>query len=225
MEQTLKQRLVGAIVLISLGVIFIPIILEGPDDEWTPRVQEMPAPPRIHYQTQPELPVSNERPEPAVPARSPQVETVTPPGRAVVPDEPAVEEVAADKSVAKQDAVDTAVETKTDKKVTPAPAPVLKTPPVPEPKPKPGPKPAPAVSTGGWVVQVGSFSQAQNATGLRDRLRKSGYTVFLRDARRGERRIYRVLLGPVAKRAEAERLRDNVARRHRLKGLVIENPG
>lgn len=57
MEQKLKQRLVGAVVLISLAVIFIPVILEGPDDEMTPRVQDIPAPPQIEYQAEVELPV------------------------------------------------------------------------------------------------------------------------------------------------------------------------
>ena len=50
MNQLLKQRLVGAVVLVSLAVIFIPIILEGPDEEeWSPRTQGMPEPPQITY--------------------------------------------------------------------------------------------------------------------------------------------------------------------------------
>ena len=57
MDQRLKQRLVGAVVLISLAVIFIPVILEGPDDDWTPRVQDIPVPPQIEYQAEVELPV------------------------------------------------------------------------------------------------------------------------------------------------------------------------
>ena len=65
MDQMLKQRLIGAIVIISLAVIFIPMILEGPDDELSPRTQNMPPPPTIDYQTEVELPVPEESTEPA----------------------------------------------------------------------------------------------------------------------------------------------------------------
>lgn len=213
MEQTLKQRLVGAIVLISLGVIFIPIILEGPDDEWSPRVQEIPAPPRIDYQAQVEVPIPAEIPEPAEVAPSPVVDTITPSETTIVPEEP--DEVTA--------AAEPAIEKTTVQAVKPAPVPAPKIQAKPEPKPKP--KPKPSVSTGGWVVQVGSFSQTLNARGLRDRLRKSGYKAFVQETTSGGRRIYRVLLGPVGNRAEAEKLRDDVGRKHRLKGIVVENAG
>ena len=65
MDQMLKQRLIGAIVIISLAVIFIPMILEGPDDELSPRTQDMPPPPTIDYQAEVDLPVPDESPEPA----------------------------------------------------------------------------------------------------------------------------------------------------------------
>lgn len=42
MEQRIKQRLIGAAVLVSLAVIFIPIILEGPEDEFGPWGTKMP---------------------------------------------------------------------------------------------------------------------------------------------------------------------------------------
>ena len=65
MEQQLKQRLTGAIVIVSLAVIFIPVILEGPRDEWTPRDHTIPEPPELDYTAPPELPL------PAAPAAPP----------------------------------------------------------------------------------------------------------------------------------------------------------
>lgn len=44
MDFLLKQRLVGAVVLVALGVIFIPMLLEGPEQPVVPAVSEMPAP-------------------------------------------------------------------------------------------------------------------------------------------------------------------------------------
>ena len=42
MDFVLKQRLVGAVVLVALGVIFIPMLLEGPDDTLVPELDELP---------------------------------------------------------------------------------------------------------------------------------------------------------------------------------------
>jgi DedD protein len=63
MEQQLKQRLVGAVVLVSLAVIFIPVILEGPDDEWSPRDHTIPEPPRVDYRAAMDLPLPEVQPD------------------------------------------------------------------------------------------------------------------------------------------------------------------
>ena len=38
MDQALKQRLIGAAVLVALAVIFIPMLLEAPEPEATTRI-------------------------------------------------------------------------------------------------------------------------------------------------------------------------------------------
>ena len=55
MDQKTKQRLTGAIVLVALAVIFVPIILEGPDNEWTPRSHSIPEQPQMDYRASMEL--------------------------------------------------------------------------------------------------------------------------------------------------------------------------
>ena len=57
MDQKLKQRLTGAVVLVSLAVIFVPVILEGPRDEWAPRDHTIPEPPDLGYSEPAELPL------------------------------------------------------------------------------------------------------------------------------------------------------------------------
>lgn len=187
MDQKLKQRLVGAVVLISLAVIFIPVILEGPDDEWTPRVQEIPVPPQIEYQTEVELPVPDESPAPApettTPAEAPTQEAHT----GDIPPPPAQQ-----------------------------PAPV-QTEPVAEQPPAEAEAPA-----GSWVIQVGSFSQQLNASGLRDRLKKTGYNSRLQEIASGNGKAWRVLVGPFETRAAAEKQRDRITSQHHMKGLVTQ---
>lgn len=65
MEQQLKQRLVGAVVLVSLAVIFIPVILEGPDDEWSPRDHRVPDAPHVDYRAAVDLPLPEVQPDEA----------------------------------------------------------------------------------------------------------------------------------------------------------------
>lgn len=187
MEQHLKQRLVGAIVLVSLAVIFIPIILEGPDDEWTPRNHSIPEPPRMDYRASMQL---------ALPDAAPQPDTGSdePPDRQPPP--PVTEPQAPQ----------------------PAPEPVATA--APEPVP-PARIASPAAMPAGWYVQVGSFSQRMNASGLRERLKSAGHDTHLQTSGK----TYRVLVGPSDSRELAEKLRDRLLSEQQLKGLVVEHSG
>lgn len=192
MDQKLKQRLVGAIVLISLAIIFIPVILEGPDDDWTPRVQEIPVPPQIEYQAEVDLVVPEESPAP--------VPEVTTAAELPVPEAPA--------TAAAPPPVEDPVPVKAE--------PVAK---------QPAPKPKPAVPAGSWVIQVGSFSQQLNASGLRDRLQKTGYNSRLQEISAGNGKAWRVLVGPFETRAAAEKQRDRITGEHHMKGIVTQFKG
>lgn len=197
MDQRLKQRLVGAIVLISLAVIFIPFILEGPDDEWSPRTQDIPEPPRIDYQAEVELPLPNAVPEPVEappPEHAPQE-----PVELAIPEPPAAGAAG---------------------EATP-PAPQAS---VPAPASAPSPAVA-AEAAENWVIQVGSFGQQLNARGLRDRLQKAGYTSYLQEIKVGGTPAWRVLVGPYGNREQAERQRDRITREQQLKGLVTRDQG
>jgi DedD protein len=209
MDQMLKQRLIGAIVIISLAVIFIPMILEGPDDELSPRTPDMPPAPTIDYQSEVELPVPAESPEPA---ESPAA-TVTEQEVSAIP-EPLVSQPEAATSQAgapvKQSEPVVAIQ------------PAAKTPPKPATAGTP-PKPATAAAEGGWVLQAGSFSQQANALSLRDRLKKSGYQVSVQDVKGAGGSTHRVLIGPVSDRQTAEKLRDKLAREQKLTAMILEN--
>jgi len=209
MEPILKQRLIGAIVLVSLAVIFIPIILEGPDDEWAPRSHSVPDKPHMDYRADVELALPPEtleveeavaveilsreqaKPEPAVPpapAKTKAVEVPLPVPKPVKPPEPA--------------------------RVEPAPPVKATAAAVPETK-----------ALKGWFVQVGSFGQEMNASGLRDRLVAAGYPVRLQAVELGKKHAYRVMVGPSASRADADKMAASLLSGQQLKGMVIEHPG
>jgi len=200
MEQTLKQRLIGAVVLVSLAVIFIPIILEGPDDEWTPRSHSLPDKPQLDYRADMDLvlpPAAQEDQQPpaaeaAISPASTEQAVVEPARPVAVPPVPVTKPARIDET--------------TKPAVKPPASPVSKTP-------------------RGWFVQVGSFGQEMNAKGLQDRLAADGYKVLLLEIEIGKKHAYRVLVGPSASRAAAEKLAASLKSGQQLKGMVVEYPG
>jgi DedD protein len=192
MDQQLKQRLTGAVVLVSLAVIFIPVILEGPRDEWTPRDHTIPAPPGLDYRAPEELPI----PAPVTPTRTerPDDEMTSDTRPAPLPVPPPVPESAAPEPVVQAQAL------------------------------VPAKEPQQALENG-WYVQVGSFSQSDNAGRLRDRLGEAGMDAHLQTVKTGDGASYRVLVGPSRTRPQAEKLQQKLADTRKLKGIVIEIDG
>lgn len=92
MQQRHKQRLVGAVVIVSLAVIFLPMLLRGPVEQRRFDVPaEMPPRPEARTTTRP-APVPGEPPPPVlerIPVRAPDSEETTP-AEAEVPAVPEV---------------------------------------------------------------------------------------------------------------------------------------
>jgi DedD protein len=209
-DPRLKQRLVGAAVLLALAVIFLPMLLDGGgrDAEVTlreaiPPEPEFPRPETVAplaLDAPPEQQPAETRPPPRTEARSvPAPEAL--PERPVSPPPPA------------------------------EPAPESEPEPTQEAAARPAPEPAPASppvdaagSPGGFAVQVGSFGEEANALAERDRLRGAGFSAFVEPARAQDRAFYRVKIGPVAERSEAERLRDRIREQMQLQGIVVAHP-
>ena len=203
MDERLKQRLVGAAVLVLLAVIFIPMIL-NPSSEPSVRIEHPTLPPRsdtdfssrIIPLTEPETSLvdAERRRQPAPPP---------PPAEPVEPEEPEVTVTAAVK------------------------VPEVKKPPAPA-APEPAPPPPAATDKSAptaWAIQLGSFSSAKNAMALRDRLRKKGYVAFIESAKVNGKEITRVFVGPYLARKRAEELVKKLQAETELKGMVVQYPG
>jgi len=191
MDQGLKERLVGAAVLVAIAVWLIPWVLDGPEApvETTGGSLQLPTaeePMPMRTQTlrlgdaaEP----SSESPPPAVDVPQPAepLEAANPP-----PVQTASE-----------------VEAPAVAAVRPEPerAPVVATSP-PPPAATP-PKPA-AAANGDWTVQLGSFSDEANARRLAERSSTFGYKAEVSSYRSGSRTLYRVRVGPAQSRAEAD---------------------
>jgi len=196
MDFLLKQRLVGAIVLVALGVIFIPVLLEGPKQTLVPEMEALPEP--IDRQLS--------KPLGAFPAPD------------AIPAEPEESIVLADPEPEPEPADETRLE-EPSTPVQPVSQPEpLSPPPAPEEKPlKPGP-------LGSWVLQAGSFSSEQNALRLRDKLREAGFVTQVEKARIGGKSHYRVRVGPFLERTDAEKSRKQLLDKFTIKGRVLSYP-
>lgn len=188
----LKQRIIGALVLISLAVIFVPMIFDEPHSGRTStsiRIPEEPPFPEVITQSPPPVLMSEDQRAPAIPAS----------GRVDNADNSAKFQLIEGVSPQKSESV----------AVTPEPAVVAETSPAPtrsdpEPEPESQINQQPDVSLkGAWVVQLGSFGSADNARRLRDNARDKGYSSHLQEFISGDTPMTRVFSGPFASKSEA----------------------
>lgn len=208
MEPRLKQRLIGAVVLVALAVIFLPMLLSGPVERTRVDIP-MEIPPQPAIQPAPELPAPGgiqqppparelaEAPEPVLaPAPEPDTEQVEP-----APPEPP------DVPVAPEQAAE------------PPPEPAERAPAAVAQPAEPSEPPAGGPT---WVVQVGGFRNRDNALRLRERLRGADFPAFVDRTEWQGGPLYRVRIGPVLTREEATELASAVQERYQMEALILQ---
>ncbi|BBP69992.1 cell division protein [Pseudomonas sp. Seg1] len=208
LDKAYKQRMVGALVLVALAVIFLPMLFSRQDEQ---RQVTVDAPAAPHAPVVPQV----------------QMETVAVPEPQALPQEP----VPTDEDVAEDTAPAVPVAP------TPAPAaPIaIVKPAAPPAVAKPIPAPAQPIAAASsrpdttqsrvdanglsvsWSVQLASLSSRASAESLQKTLRSQGYNAYIRSAD-GKNRVF---VGPLIERAEADRLRDLLGRQQNLKGFVV----
>jgi general secretion pathway protein D len=78
-----------------------------------------------------------------------------------------------------------------------------------------------AASSGGWAVQVASFTNNADAEALRGKLQQNGFASYVENAQVATGTTWRVRAGPVVDRAAAERLRTAIAGSLRISGMTV----
>src|SRR3546814_4073265 len=71
---------------------------------------------------------------------------------------------------------------------------------------------------------VGAFSDKADADDVVERLKTAGFIGFSEPVKTAGGTLYRVRVGPEITRAEAEKLRTNVADKLKLDGIVVSHP-
>ena len=218
MERSVKERVVGATILVVLLVLIVPELLSGP---------KSPAP-----ATAPALPAS----ESTEPMRNVTVDLTT--RQATAADVDAASGAGSAASAADSAPASAAsAEADTGSPVGPAPgpAPTITTlkaqqpsdaPPVENDTPPPrSSMPARAVTSHeaartGWAVQLGSFASRVNADNLARQLKGREAPAYVLSSGKGTEQRFKVRVGPIADRAAAERLRLKLARDGHAGSLV-----
>ena len=195
MEKALKERIIGAIVLVAVVVLVVPVFLDGPPAEGEMISERVPLPGQSDQKTQ-TIVLNRDREEP-VPAQTANVtgreEQVTP--------EPQPQPV--DAVVTKQAEAKKAEST-------------------PEPT-APRPVQSAGSATGMWAVQLGSFSSQQNAEKLAADLRKKGFGAFLSQISTSTGQLHRVRIGPQKDREAADAMAARLQKAG-YKGKVLPHP-
>lgn len=186
MDRRVKERLVGASILVVLIVLIVPELLSGP----------APAP------AGPTLPVSV--PEPIrnvtvdlTTAKAPVPEPIAEAPASAAPAASSAESVATPPPV-----VSPAVEEPVPASLPSAKPPVALETATPTPKSTATAVKA-APSGHSWSVQLGSFASRANADKLVRQLKAQGYTVYVLAGGSGAAARYRVRIGPMADRGSA----------------------
>ncbi|WP_122868957.1 SPOR domain-containing protein [Pseudomonas viridiflava] len=215
LDNVFKQRMVGALVLIALAVIFLPMLFTRQDESHPVQV-DAPAAPQapVGQQVQVEpvsVPEPQALPQEPVPDEDNAAASNQPPSMPIAPAPAAQAPAAATPQAAKPAPAP---------KPTPAPAAPVTTPAAPS-----APAVAKAAPSGvdanglsvSWSVQLASMSNRANADNLQKTLRTQGYNAYIRTADG----VNRVFVGPLIERAEADRLRDQLDKQQKLKGIVV----
>ena len=189
MDIALKQRLVGATILIALAVIFLPLLLDGENrDGRATQSIDIPDRPDVDFKTR-RLPIGNH-------------------GQADQPENDAVQDSEWQEPQVQRPLPDKPVATPETRE---AAAPVIE-------KPIPVKEKAPIeqqsgqmASAGNWIVQVASFGSLDNANRLGADLERIGYAAMLEAGGSNGNTLIRVKIGPFNSESEAGKAAQHVS--------------
>lgn len=211
MNEILKQRLVGALILVALGVIFWPIIFVEPESEQTPVQRGLPPGPQVSPE-----PIG--APDPAGLRASPPIAAQPPEASdPELPPEPLDEAVPSAREVENQEALEPAAGPSDG-------AAAIAEGPADEPGTRrEAPQPLSLDADGvpvAWVLQVASVSNEEKAEELRTRLLAMDHKAYVEKVTSGGRALYRVYIGPKFEKEKLDALRDRIDAEFAVKSMV-----
>jgi DedD protein len=195
MDRALKERIIGAAVLVVFAVLVVPVFLDGPPEEQEIVSERVPLPGQAERDETRTVVLARNREQPVPAATEPPKPT------------PSVVETPQSATPAKSSP---------ESRAESAPQ-------MPVSKSEMEQSPATSSATGMWAVQLGSFGNQQNAERLAADLRKQGYAAFLSQLTTSSGALHRVRVGPQKDRISAEEMAARLQKAGH-KGQVVPHP-
>ncbi|EAA6011557.1 cell division protein DedD [Salmonella enterica subsp. enterica serovar Stanley] len=201
MASKFQNRLVGTIVLVALGVIVLPGLLDGQKKHYQDEFAAIPLVPKPGDRDEPDM----------MPAATQALPTQPPEG--------AAEEVragdAAAPSLDPSRMASNNVELDPIPAETPKPKPVVAaSTPTPAPQPVADDKPAPTGKA--YVVQLGALKNADKVNEIVGKLRSAGFRVYTSPSTPVQGKITRILVGPDASK---DKMKGSLGELKQISGL------
>lgn len=199
MDKRTRQRIIGIVLLLILAAVLAPFVFRSPEQIRNALDMQIP--------DQPEMTAVNVEPVVSEDMESAAAERIQ-------SEREAVREAAEEQL---QAGADSAEESDDVARENSQNEPVTDDAPVPPPA---DPDDGPVLA--GFVVQVGSYSSADNAAGVVDNLKAAGYRAYSETDSHQGKVVHRVMVGPEIHKKDAERTRQQLAddSRFGFKGLV-----
>jgi DedD protein len=222
-EEKVKERIFGAVIVLALGVIFVPMAFDKKVSDKVAVDRHIPEAPAWAQSEELLLPserlsanmtndailppTDNEaQPTTAVPSEDTLPQPITLPAAisnataSMPPSEPAPEPIP---------------------EVAPASTPVMKITPV-TPAQTSSKKEATHSPLMAYTIQVGTFENHANAKKLAASLREAGYTAYVTDNISAGKVLKRVMVGPSSNRTEAQKTSAKLQQDFKLKTLIVK---
>jgi len=198
-EQGLKQRLVGALVLFSLAAIFLPLVFDGRGEGNLPVIDTIPDEPFIQITRQTENKAMRQKLDDvkrqiALDRHKGQQSIASHKKSANVAAN-TTDPLAATRATLKAEAAE-------DKRIS---------------------KQSLASSmplADAWTIQLGAFTSKSNAAGLKSKLMKKSYPVYLIENATKGKTVYRVYVGPEIRKNRIVDIQKALKKEFKLDGIV-----
>lgn len=210
LKKRARRRLVGAVVLVTVVAVVLPMILDS---------EPKPATQSINIQIpSPDAGVLSAKPVPLKPAEVPPAK---PEVKAEIKSEPAVEDKPAAKTAPKVEAKPAPkAEAKPAAKAESKPKPVVQAKPAAKPEVKAAVQDKPKAAAETFVIQVVALADAERAKALQQKIVAGGMKAYTEVVQAASGPVTRVRIGPYASREAAEKARQQL-QGMKLDGKVV----
>jgi DedD protein len=197
MDQNIKNRLVGIIVIFALAVVFLPMILDGSGVRNDKFEVEIPPPPVVD---------ANPGFDTRIIELNARADTIPKLEQRFV-DEVSSDEQLEQAPASKKIPAEKKGETESDTAPASTKAADVQ----------------PRVGGDSWVLQVGSYQDRKKALVQRDKLRKSNVAaVFIEQFNVNNKPSYRVRLGPFISREQTRVAQNKIKAKHDIDGIIMK---